>query len=56
VTAATVAEQITYEVHDPGRYVLPDVVCDLTSVALRTLGKSRAGKRRPGLPATRHTR
>ena len=53
VTAATVAEQITYEVHDPGRYVLPDVVCDLTSVALTDLGENRVrvtGAR--GLPAT----
>jgi hypothetical protein len=53
VTAATVAEQITYEVHDPGRYVLPDVVCDLTSVALTDLGGHRVrvtGAR--GLPAT----
>jgi hypothetical protein len=53
VTAATVAEQITYEVHDPGRYVLPDVVCDLTCVALTDLGENRvkvAGAR--GLPAT----
>jgi hypothetical protein len=53
VTAATVAEQITYEVHDPGRYLLPDVVCDLTSVALTDLGEHRvrvSGAR--GLPAT----
>jgi len=53
VTAATVAEQITYEVHDPGRYVLPDVVCDLTSIALTDLGENRVrvtGAR--GLPAT----
>jgi hypothetical protein len=53
VTAATVAEQITYEVHDPGRYILPDVVCDLTSVALTDLGENRVrvtGAR--GLPAT----
>jgi hypothetical protein len=41
VAAETVGEQITYEVHDPARYVLPDVVCDFTQVRLAELGPDR---------------
>ncbi|MDB4974491.1 MAG: terpene utilization protein AtuA [Myxococcaceae bacterium] len=41
VTTSTVAEQVTYEVHDPGHYILPDVVCDFTGVRLEQLGLHR---------------
>ncbi|MDM0086982.1 MULTISPECIES: acyclic terpene utilization AtuA family protein [unclassified Variovorax] len=41
VTPATVSEQILYEVGDPARYVLPDVVCDFTQVTAVAAGPDR---------------
>ena len=41
VTPAVIAEQMLYEIGDPSRYLLPDVVCDFTQVTLAQAGEHR---------------
>ena len=41
VSVGTVAEQLLYEVSDPQRYFVPDVICDFTAVNLKQAGKDR---------------
>jgi len=38
VTVATCTEQLLYEVHDPARYIQPDVVADFSGIALDPAG------------------
>ncbi|MBO9356766.1 acyclic terpene utilization AtuA family protein [Bordetella petrii] len=41
VDARTVKEQLLYEVHDPARYLTPDVVADLSRASVQELGSDR---------------
>jgi hypothetical protein len=41
ITAGTVKEQLLYEVHDPSRYLTPDVSADFTTVKVVETGKDR---------------
>jgi hypothetical protein len=55
VTARTCKEQLLYEVHDPVRYIQPDVIADFSQVTIEEVGKDRvriSGGRGSERPAT----
>jgi hypothetical protein len=41
VSAATVSEQLLYEIGDPRSYIVPDVICDLTQVIIKPSGPDK---------------